>query len=48
MNDSFAKGALSENVAAHATLGISPGDYIDVVQREIDRVLKQDGGNQLQ
>jgi hypothetical protein len=32
---------------AYRTPGMSPGDYIDVVLAEIDRLLEQTGGNQL-
>ena len=32
---------------AYRTIGMSPADYIEVAQAEVDRVLKEAGGNQI-
>lgn len=49
MMEMMAEPALSAGgFAAHRPLGMSPGDYIDVLQREFDRYLKQARGNRLQ
>jgi hypothetical protein len=36
-----------ELMPAYRTLGVSPGDLIDVIRDEVDRTLKEAGGNRL-
>src|SRR2546421_10472656 len=39
---------LAGGFAADRPLGMSPGDYVNVLQRELDRYLRQAHGNPLQ